>query len=83
MLSSLLDNAIASYYLRNQQSFVWNETNLSRQLRSTLINLFTNYQGRIPFIYILEAIGFCNNYPFRPYRRTPIPLLNILPPNRE
>ncbi|NER95341.1 MAG: AAA family ATPase [Symploca sp. SIO1B1] len=44
--------AIAKDYLRNGQSFVWNATNLSRQLRSTLINLFTNYQGRIRIVYL-------------------------------
>ncbi len=46
--------AIAKEYMHNGQSFVWNATNLSRQLRSTLIRLFANYQGRIRIVY-LEA----------------------------
>ncbi|MDJ0737208.1 MAG: AAA family ATPase [Nostocaceae cyanobacterium] len=46
--------AIAKEYMRNGQSFVWNATNLSRQLRSTLIRLFASYQGKIRIVY-LEA----------------------------
>ncbi|NES21226.1 MAG: AAA family ATPase [Symploca sp. SIO3E6] len=44
--------ATAKDYLRQGQSFVWNATNLSRQLRSTLINLFANYQGKIRIVYL-------------------------------
>lgn len=44
--------AIAKEYMRSRQSFVWNATNLSRQLRSTLIRLFSNYQGRIRIVYL-------------------------------
>lgn len=46
--------AIAKEYLRSGQSFVWNATNLSRQLRSMLIRLFASYQARIRIVY-LEA----------------------------
>ncbi|WP_315784732.1 AAA family ATPase [Fischerella sp. JS2] len=46
--------AIAKEYLRSGQSFVWNATNLSRQLRCMLIRLFASYQARIHIVY-LEA----------------------------
>ncbi|MUG91486.1 AAA family ATPase [Scytonema sp. UIC 10036] len=46
--------AIAKEYLRSQQSFVWNATNLSRQLRGMLIRLFSSYQARVRIVY-LEA----------------------------
>ncbi|GAB1545260.1 AAA family ATPase [Scytonema sp. NUACC21] len=46
--------AIAKEYLRSGQSFVWNATNLSRQLRGGLIRLFSGYQARVRIVY-LEA----------------------------
>jgi predicted kinase len=46
--------AIAKEYLRSGQSFVWNATNISRQLRGMLIRLFASYQARIRIVY-LEA----------------------------
>jgi putative nucleotidyltransferase with HDIG domain len=46
--------AIAKEYMRAGQSFVWNATNLSQQLRGMLIRLFANYQGSIRIVY-LEA----------------------------
>jgi predicted kinase len=42
----------AKTYLRTQQSFVWNATNLSQQLRSQLIELFTNYHARVNIVYL-------------------------------
>ncbi len=42
----------AKTYLRSQQSFVWNATNLSQQLRSQLIELFTNYHARVNIVYL-------------------------------
>ncbi|MBD2209667.1 AAA family ATPase [Nostoc linckia FACHB-104] len=44
--------ALAKEYMRNGQSFVWNATNLSRQLRGMLIRIFANYQGRIRIVYL-------------------------------
>ncbi|WP_228060750.1 MULTISPECIES: ATP-binding protein [unclassified Coleofasciculus] len=44
--------AIAKDYMRTEKSFVWNATNLSRQLRSSLINLFSAYHARIPIVYL-------------------------------
>ncbi|MCL1468090.1 AAA family ATPase [Argonema galeatum] len=45
---------IAREYMRSAKYFVWNATNISRQLRSSLVNLFSAYGGRIRIVY-LEA----------------------------
>ncbi|MBD2197319.1 AAA family ATPase [Calothrix anomala] len=44
--------ALAKEYLRHGQCFVWNATNISRQLRSMLIRLFANYQANIRIVYL-------------------------------
>jgi putative nucleotidyltransferase with HDIG domain len=46
--------ALAKNYMRTGQSFVWNATNISRQLRGSLIRQFANYQAKIRIVY-LEA----------------------------
>lgn len=38
--------------LRKGRSFVWNATNLSRQLRGQCIQLFADYQARIRIVYV-------------------------------
>lgn len=38
--------------LRNHQDFIWNATNLSRELRGQLIDLFTAYHARIQIVYV-------------------------------
>lgn len=42
----------AKEYLRAGLSFVWNATNLSRQLREMLIRLFSSYQANIRIVYL-------------------------------
>ncbi|GCE11561.1 AAA family ATPase [Tengunoibacter tsumagoiensis] len=44
----------ARTYLRRKQSFVWNATNISKQLRQPLIELFTSYGASTRIVY-LEA----------------------------
>ncbi len=44
--------SIAKEYMRTGKSFVWNGTNLSRQIRSGLINLFSAYHARIRIVYL-------------------------------
>ena len=46
----------AREHLRNGRSFVWNATNLSRQLRRQCIQLFADYHARIRIVYA-EAPG--------------------------
>lgn len=43
---------IAREYMRAGKSFVWNATNISRQLRSGLINLFSDYKGKVRIVYL-------------------------------
>lgn len=42
----------AREHLRNGRSFVWNATNLSRQLRAQCIQLFADYHARIRIVYV-------------------------------
>jgi hypothetical protein len=42
----------ARNYLRNGCSFVWNTTNLSRQLRRQCIGLFADYHACIRIVYV-------------------------------
>jgi predicted kinase len=42
----------AREYLRLRQSFVWNATNLSRQVRSQLIKLFAAYRAQVRIVYV-------------------------------
>ena len=44
--------AIAKNYMRNGESFIWNATNISQQLRGMLIRLFSSYQARICIVYL-------------------------------
>ncbi len=44
----------AKALLRTQKSFVWSATNLSRQRRQPLIDLFVSYRARVHLVY-LEA----------------------------
>lgn len=38
--------------LRQRQGFVWNATNLSRDMRTPLIDLFTAYRARVRLVYV-------------------------------
>ena len=38
--------------LRRQQSFIWNATNITRALRTSLIDLFAAYHARIRIVYV-------------------------------
>jgi predicted kinase len=42
----------ARQYLREKRSFVWNATNLSRQLRGECIRLLADYRARIRIVYL-------------------------------
>lgn len=44
--------ARARVWLRQQQPFNWNATNLTRQIRDPLISLFLNYGARVRIIYL-------------------------------
>ena len=38
--------------MRKGQSFVWNATNISQQMRSQLIDLFITYGAKVKIVYI-------------------------------
>jgi predicted kinase len=42
----------ARVHLRAGRSFIWNATNVSRQLRSQLIGLFADYRAKIRIVYV-------------------------------
>ncbi|MBX7221773.1 MAG: AAA family ATPase [Blastocatellia bacterium] len=42
----------ARAYLRVHQKFVWNATNVTRQLRSQLIGLFSGYGANVTIVYV-------------------------------
>ncbi len=42
----------AKEYLRSKKSFVFNATNITRDIRSRWIGLFTSYNARVKIIYI-------------------------------
>jgi putative nucleotidyltransferase with HDIG domain len=43
---------LAREHLRRQQPFVWNATNISRQIRELSINLFAAYNARVRIVYV-------------------------------
>lgn len=43
---------LAKSYLRKKQSFVWNATNITRQMRMQLIDLFLTYKMKVKIVYI-------------------------------
>lgn len=45
----------ARVFLRKQMSFVWNGTNITRQMRSQLIDLFAQYRAGVRIVYIEVA----------------------------
>lgn len=56
----------AKEYLRKHQPFVWNATNITTQMRKSLISLFETYRARVRIVY-LET--FWNNQLLRNNQR--------------
>lgn len=46
----------AKTLLRSETPFVWNATNFSRELRQTLVRLFTSYGARVRIVYLETEI---------------------------
>ena len=46
----------AREYLRAGKDFIWNATNLSREIRSQLIDLFASYRAHIRIVYVETSI---------------------------
>lgn len=47
----------ARAYLRARQDFIWNATNITRQMRSQLIGLFADYGARITIVYVEQPFN--------------------------
>ncbi|PSL48065.1 putative kinase [Chitinophaga niastensis] len=47
----------ARVYLRKQQSFIWNATNITRQMREQLISLFFTYRAAVTIVYVEVPVG--------------------------
>ncbi len=39
-------------YMRKKETFIWNATNLTKSIRSKLVNLFMRYNAKVKIIYI-------------------------------
>jgi predicted kinase len=64
-------HARARDYLRRRESFVWNATNVTRALRSQLIDFFIGYHARVRIVYV-EA-PFATVLLRNRHRRYPVP----------
>lgn len=42
----------AKEYLRKHQPFVWNATNITSQMRESLVSLFETYKARVRIVYL-------------------------------
>jgi len=42
----------AREYLRKEQDFIWNATNITRMMRTQLVDLFTSYNAMVKIVYI-------------------------------
>jgi predicted kinase len=42
----------ARVHLRSKRDFIWNATNITRQMRSQLVALFTDYNARVKLVYV-------------------------------
>jgi len=48
---------LARMYLRRRQSFVWNATNITCQMRKQLVELFTVYKAAVKIVYLEVPFG--------------------------
>lgn len=62
----------AKAYLRSGTSFVWNATNISRFMRSGLLDLFANYGARIRIVYC-EPASYAELLSRNAARKNPVP----------
>lgn len=51
----------ARSYLRKGQSFIWNATNITQQMRSQLIDLFVSYGAKVKIVYVEKPYDIWRN----------------------
>ena len=61
----------ARAYLRQGQSFVWNATNVSRQLRGESLRLFADYNAHVRIVYVEASPDVL--FPQNRQRPAPVP----------
>lgn len=61
----------AKEYLRNKKNFVWNATNITRQMRSQLIDLFLTYKAEVQIVYV--EVSYAKLHPQNKSREAAIP----------
>ena len=47
----------ARSYLRKGQDFIWNATNITRQMRTQLVDLFVDYGAKVKIVYLEKPHG--------------------------
>ncbi len=67
---------MARDFLRQRRDFVWNATNLGREIRGQLVDLFTDYQARVRVVYVEE--GMKSLYRNNANRSAAVPLHAIM-----
>lgn len=72
--SAVVDEAreLAKSYLRQRQSFVWDATNTTRDMRSRLVALFANYGASVRIVYV-EAPSWQEMFARNRQRERPVP----------
>src|SRR5262245_58618065 len=68
----------AREYLRRKQSFIWNATNISRQLREHCISLCAAYNARVRIIYVETGAAALAEQNGSRERRVPPEVINRL-----
>ncbi len=68
----------ARVHLRAKQNFVWNATNITRQMRSQLIALFADYGARIKLVYVEKPFHTWRTQNAEREHVVPISVLNKL-----
>jgi predicted kinase len=63
--------ALAREYLRQRRRFVWNATNVSRQLRAQCVGLFADYNARVRIVYVEVPASVL--FPQNRKRPSPVP----------
>jgi predicted kinase len=72
--SAVVDEAreLAKSYLRRPQSFVWDATNTTKDMRSGLVALFANYGASVRIVYV-EAPSWPEMFARNREREHPVP----------
>ncbi len=68
----------ARVYLRKKESFVWNATNTTSQMRMQLIDLFLTYKAKISIVYIEVPYQCLHDQNKNREGVVPVPVLNKL-----